>query len=73
MVLALVLYSNGGEAFSGEQLLALAHNDGWKKIDQMLEVPLPDNQLSDAFTSFRYVFLKMIAVFRQRLKVSPSP
>jgi hypothetical protein len=73
MLVALVVYSNDGEALSGQQLLALAHNDGWRKIDQVLEMAVPDTRLSDAFMGREHYFLKMIAVLKQRLKVSPSP
>ncbi|RXW11229.1 hypothetical protein EST38_g14626 [Candolleomyces aberdarensis] len=35
-VVALALYSNEGKTLSDQQILALAHNDGWRKFDQML-------------------------------------
>ncbi|RXW14489.1 hypothetical protein EST38_g11363 [Candolleomyces aberdarensis] len=35
-VFALALYSNKGETLSGQQILALAHNDGWRKFDRTL-------------------------------------
>ncbi|KAJ2927430.1 hypothetical protein H1R20_g9663, partial [Candolleomyces eurysporus] len=35
-VVALALYSDEGKTLSDQQILALAHNDGWRKIDQML-------------------------------------
>ncbi|KAJ2933510.1 hypothetical protein H1R20_g3592, partial [Candolleomyces eurysporus] len=35
-VLALALYSNEGKTLSDQQILALAHDDGWRKFDRML-------------------------------------
>ncbi|KAJ2929157.1 hypothetical protein H1R20_g7938, partial [Candolleomyces eurysporus] len=35
-VVALALYSDEGKTLSDQQILALAHNDGWRKFDQML-------------------------------------
>ncbi|KAJ2931162.1 hypothetical protein H1R20_g5890, partial [Candolleomyces eurysporus] len=60
-VVTLALYSNGGETLSGRQIIALAINDGWRKIDQML------SKTGD-FTLFEIEFPVMIFSIMQRLK-----
>ena len=66
MLVALVLYSNEGEDFDGQQLLALAHNDAWRKIDKLVVPMIP----ADTFTGYISSFLEMIGVLERRLKVS---
>ncbi|KAJ2919437.1 hypothetical protein MD484_g1004, partial [Candolleomyces efflorescens] len=60
-LLALVLYSDKGEILSGQQILASAQNDGWKKFDYLL---LRSNFSSIIFSKFP----EMIFVFIRRLK-----
>ncbi|KAJ2919516.1 hypothetical protein MD484_g958, partial [Candolleomyces efflorescens] len=64
VLVALVLYSNEGEDFDGQQLLALAHNDAWRKIDQLVVPMIP----ADTFTGYISSFLEMIGVLERRLK-----
>ncbi|RXW11797.1 hypothetical protein EST38_g14058 [Candolleomyces aberdarensis] len=61
-VIALTSYSNKGNTLSGQQILALAHNGGWRKVDQWI-------QKGSAISSFWGLeFLAMIFVIMQRLK-----
>ncbi|KAJ2927402.1 hypothetical protein H1R20_g9693, partial [Candolleomyces eurysporus] len=60
-VVTLALYSNEGKLLSGQQILALAHNGGWTKLDQLVQ--------KGYIASYRSPqFLAMISVIMQRLK-----
>ncbi|KAJ2927426.1 hypothetical protein H1R20_g9662, partial [Candolleomyces eurysporus] len=65
-VVALALYSNSGETLSDQQILTIAHNDGWRKIDQMLSK-------TGHFALYKTEFPAMIFSIMQRLKVRQSP
>ncbi|KAJ2933498.1 hypothetical protein H1R20_g3591, partial [Candolleomyces eurysporus] len=60
-VVALALYSNEGETLSDQHILALAHNDGWRKFDQMLSK-------TGHFALYKTEFPAMIFSIMQRLK-----
>ncbi|KAJ2926012.1 hypothetical protein H1R20_g11084, partial [Candolleomyces eurysporus] len=60
-VAALSLYSNEGETLSGQQILALAHNDGWRKFDQMFSE-------TGRFAIYQNEFPAMIFSIMQRLR-----
>jgi hypothetical protein len=64
---ALLFYSNDGEILSGQQVLTLAQNDGWRKFDQLAPVSIFGLSIAER------KFLRMISGFMRRLKVSPSP
>ncbi|KAJ2925909.1 hypothetical protein H1R20_g11186, partial [Candolleomyces eurysporus] len=66
-VIALALYSNEGKILSGQHLLALAHNDGWRKFDQMV----PEALQISAPRQVAQV-LRMTSVIMRKLKVSIS-
>ncbi|RXW19350.1 hypothetical protein EST38_g6514 [Candolleomyces aberdarensis] len=57
---ALVLYSDKGNLLSGQQILALAHNDGWRKLDELVGYIIPMTKSS--------AFLAVIFVIMRRLK-----
>ncbi|RXW13312.1 hypothetical protein EST38_g12541 [Candolleomyces aberdarensis] len=58
---ALVMYSNKGKALGGQQLLALAHGDGWRRFDHMV----PKTHFHRPVQAY---FLEMINVIMRRLK-----
>ncbi|RXW18251.1 hypothetical protein EST38_g7601 [Candolleomyces aberdarensis] len=55
------VYSNAGEMLDGQKILALTHNDGWSKFDQV--IPQAFVAVGDAPQ-----LLKMIYVIMKRLK-----
>ncbi|RXW19348.1 hypothetical protein EST38_g6516 [Candolleomyces aberdarensis] len=61
-VIALALYSDEGNLLSGQQILALAHNGGWKKLDQLVQ----EGRILASLESSQ--FLAMIFVIMRRLK-----